>query len=116
MTDLESAGIIESGMLAVGGGMTRQEPDGTWVAAVCVADGDLGLYGAGATEGHALAALEAKIKVLGNNCQAAYAEAESRYRVRKAEEGKARAEKLARLLGGSEDPLEGLPELKKEGN
>lgn len=79
----------------------------TWVAYVVI-ESPLGVYGRGATEGHALAALECKLKALGNMCTAAFAEAESGYKARKAAEGKEMADRLIKALGGGGLGLGGL--------
>jgi hypothetical protein len=99
---------------AAGCGSVEQQEDGTWLAFVFVDDGDQGFYALGATEGHALQALEAKCKALGGLLSAAYAEAECRYRARKqAEERKMMTDLLDSLKGeGRPSPFD-LPADKK---
>ena len=81
----------------LGTGGSREQPDGTWLAWVTIDEGDLGLYGAGATEYHAIQALQCKLKSLGNTCSAAFAEAESRYQVRRKAESLEMSRKLEEL-------------------
>jgi hypothetical protein len=94
--------------LDVGGGITKQLADGTWVAAIAIEAGDVGLYGAGASEGHALEALKAKVKAMGLLCSTAFAEAESRHQVRMKAEDKAMADKFRDILSGLKDDKYGL--------
>jgi hypothetical protein len=106
ITDLEIA-IHKTGDTGQGG--TEEQPDGTWLAWVFLDTDDAGLYGAGASERHALKALESKLKALGGIMASAYAEAESRQRVRADAEAAAFAKKLEGLLEGL-GGLEGLDE------
>jgi hypothetical protein len=109
MHDLEGA-IGKQGEVGTGG--TEQQPDGTWLAWVVVLPADYGLYAAGATENHALQALEAKLLAIGKIMSAGYAEAECRLRVRKRAE---ESEALAKLTGSLADLL-GPATKKPEGN
>lgn len=105
----------------VGQGGTEQQQDGTWVAWVVIDNNDLGVYAAGCTERVALKALEVKLRALGNICTAAFAEAESRDKVRAMAESQSITDKLESLLRQVAGPdadieitVDGLPETKKD--
>jgi hypothetical protein len=64
-----------------------------------ILSGAIGVYARGATEGQALAALEAKMKGLASYCSAALAEAGAGYNAQRLEQDKKTAGDLAKLLG-----------------
>jgi hypothetical protein len=113
MMDLEMM-IGKTG--AAGQGGTAEQKDGTWLAWVFGGADDQGLYAAGGSEGHALAALAEKLKALGSVLSAGYAEAECRHKVRKNAEAKEMADKLVDLLKGGRSPFDlDTPAKKPEG-
>ncbi len=95
MIDLEE--VLGHGV-SVGEGGAQEQEDGTWLAWAALCEGDEGMYGRGASEGHAIEALSAKLKALGGVMAAAFAEAESRHRMQKSKDNALLADKLEGLL------------------
>lgn len=93
--------IIGAERMDAGTGMTKQQPDGSYIAVIALDEG-MGLFAQGANEAVALKALEAKIRALGALCAAAHAQAEMGYQLKKKEEAEEMMGALRSMFGGGD--------------